>query len=44
MMYELVLYGFNHAHHGARKFKEGIVHNMCNEEEFGFVDFRLNLD
>lgn len=40
----LLFFRFSDAQNKARRFREGTVHEMCNEEDYGSVDFRPVLD
>jgi hypothetical protein len=41
---DIVLYNFIDEQHRAKKYKEGIVHLMCNNEGQGSLDFRPIVD
>ena len=41
---DLVLYSFSDNQRCAIKFREGVVHLMCNSSEFGSLDFRPIVD
>ena len=36
----LQFFRFSDAQHRAERFREGTVHEMCNVEDYGSVDFR----
>ncbi len=40
----LQLYKFNEVQSEARRFKEGTVHEMCNVEGYGSLDFKSIID
>ncbi len=40
----LQLYKFSEVQYKARRFKEGIVHEMCNVKGYGSLDFKPTID
>ena len=42
--YDIVLYTFSAEQCRANMYREDIVHEMCNNEEYGSVDFKPTLD